>query len=624
MALGRSAHRAKPLRGSRLAGKLLASTAIVCALTLTVYGVLKSTWATIRAEDRIRNRIQEIASTRISSIQEALWACDERLLRIIAQSIVSTGAASWAAIESAEGPVYEAGARDSDRGRAFAFPIAIERSGKEQGIGTLRIQEDPALLEEARTGWIRDDLPAIVLSIVAAAACLHAVFSRSLARRLVADAEKLAGYDPNAAEGPFPVSDASDSTTASKLDELGALEAGFNALARRMGAAYRSAMTAREEAKSNEAKYQALFELSPVPLWLEDFTEVAEKAKAAVPPLPPGGIEAYLEARPDLLFECARSLRVLAVNKAALRLHKAQGIDDFAGGLDSIYRPGSLPVLLSQVAAAARGERTAKAEGSAGTLDGGELRLEVHWEVLPGPAGDFSRVIVAEIDVTARDRAEGALRAALEEKEILLRELFHRTKNNMSSILGLLSFQSWKIEDPGFRAVLKGLETRIYSMSLVHRLLYENEDLSRLSFAEYLREFAAYAADAENADERGVRIDLRAEEVIVSVDVAIPLGLIVAELLSNTFAHAFGPGTGGEVAIVFERAGKNGIRLVVEDDGRGPPPSFAPAEDGCMGLHLVASLAEGQLGGKAVFGRSASGGFRCEVTARTDLYGLRV
>jgi two-component sensor histidine kinase len=206
----------------------------------------------------------------------------------------------------------------------------------------------------------------------------------------------------------------------------------------------------------------------------------------------------------------------------------------------------------------------------------------------------------------------------------LIRELFHRTKNNMQNILSFISLESWRIEDPRFRETLRSLETRIYSMSLVHRMLYEYNDLSRLSLSAYLREFAAYITAAENIETRNIRLDLAMDEVSVTLDIAMPVGLVVSELIANSLKHAFPEKRAGVVRISLTNLPGGELLLQVEDNGIGASKDFDPGALDSLGLQLVSSLAESQLGGAAVFGPTEEGGFGCRIVIRPDLYEARV
>jgi len=343
--------------------------------------------------------------------------------------------------------------------------------------------------------------------------------------------------------------------------------------------------------------------------------------------------KAFFAAHPDLVEKCAAKVCLLAANKAALDLIGADSIDQLLSLRGLIALEGNNGIFISELAAIARGVKRTIFEGAIGTARGETRRVAVSWEALEGdPADasisasgvDYGRAILALVDVTESVMTQETLSANLKEKEVLIRELFHRTKNNMQSILSLISFQSWRSEDESLREVLHALETKVYSMSLVHRMLYEYNDLSRLSLSAFIREFSAYLSASEDTEKRNIHFEQRLEEIEVTIDIAVPFGLIIAELVDNALKHAFPGKRGGVITIDLARPEDTTIALSISDDGVGARPDFEAETDGGMCLFLIESLTESQLGGIVEFDTPSGGGFRCRVTAREDLYSIRV
>ncbi len=123
---------------------------------------------------------------------------------------------------------------------------------------------------------------------------------------------------------------------------------------------------------------------------------------------------------------------------------------------------------------------------------------------------------------------------------------------------------------------------------------------------------------------RDINFDLMLEEIEASIDIAVPVGLIIAELVDNALTHAFPSGSGGTIRIKLARMDEHNVALSVSDDGRGAREGFEPVKDGILGMNLISSLAESQLGGEAVFESSETGGFSCRVTLKPDFYGSRI
>ena len=196
-----------------------------------------------------------------------------------------------------------------------------------------------------------------------------------------------------------------------------------------------------------------------------------------------------------------------------------------------------------------------------------------------------------------RQRAEERVRASLREKEVLLKEVHHRVKNNLQVISSLLNLQSRSLRDPGAVEVFRESQNRVRSLALVHERLYRSADLARVDFGEYLRNlvsslFASYSPLVRG----GVGYEIDAGETFLGVDLAIPCGLVVNELVSNALKHAFPGGRQGKILISFQRSDGGPYMLRVKDDGVGLPPGLDLANTETLGFQLVHTLTE-QLAG---------------------------
>ncbi len=198
-------------------------------------------------------------------------------------------------------------------------------------------------------------------------------------------------------------------------------------------------------------------------------------------------------------------------------------------------------------------------------------------------------------DITAQKRYEARLRASLDEKEILLKEINHRVKNNLQIISSLLSLQSSNITDPLAQNYFRISQDRIKAMALIHEKLYQSEDLARIDFGDYLRSLASDLHRSYGNEAQTVELNIDAEFMLLGVDVAIPCGLIVNELLSNSLKHAFPDNRSGAITVEAHTSG--GVHtLVVRDNGIGLPESLDIGSSDSLGFTIVNALA-GQLGG---------------------------
>jgi two-component sensor histidine kinase/CheY-like chemotaxis protein len=190
---------------------------------------------------------------------------------------------------------------------------------------------------------------------------------------------------------------------------------------------------------------------------------------------------------------------------------------------------------------------------------------------------------------------EAELRRSLAEKEIILKEVHHRVKNNFQIVSSLLSLQAGIIKDPETKAALLESENRIKSMALIHEKLYESRDYSHIDFADYLRTVCMRLDSAFKGSERGIGLEYSTETVSLSIETAIPLGLVLNELVTNAFIHAFPEGRGGRISIGLWTENGDAI-LSVKDDGQGLPPEVDFQAPKSLGLELVKILAS-QAGG---------------------------
>ena len=196
-----------------------------------------------------------------------------------------------------------------------------------------------------------------------------------------------------------------------------------------------------------------------------------------------------------------------------------------------------------------------------------------------------------------RKDAQDQMRTALREKEILLREIHHRVKNNLQVISSLLSLQAGGMSDEKALEMLKESQNRVRSMALVHEQLHRSRELSGISFPEYVRTLTAGLFSSYGIDSQNVSLNLEVKEACLPIDAAVPCGLIVQELVSNALKHAFPGGRQGEITIGMERLAPSGQwELRVADNGIGLPPGVDLETASSLGLRLVRILAE-QLNG---------------------------
>ncbi len=178
------------------------------------------------------------------------------------------------------------------------------------------------------------------------------------------------------------------------------------------------------------------------------------------------------------------------------------------------------------------------------------------------------------------EKQKDMIQASLGEKEILLREIHHRVKNNLQIISSLLNIQSEHIQDEQVLSSIQEGQSRVEAMSLIHQNLYQSEHLNNVDISNYLQQLTAYLSNVFSGERRSIAVSVETAHINFDIDTAIPLGLIVNELVSNAYKYAFDKNSTGGI----------NIRLQVADNGKGLPPGFDPEKSNTLGLKLVKIL----------------------------------
>jgi len=234
----------------------------------------------------------------------------------------------------------------------------------------------------------------------------------------------------------------------------------------------------------------------------------------------------------------------------------------------------------------------------------GEVRwIEAFGRPTRGDKGFVDHILGIVADITDRKQEAERIQASLKEKDLLLGEIHHRVKNNLQIVESLLDLQAAQIEDPRVLDKLRDSRSRVRSMALVHRTLYQSADFARADFGSFLDALVPALITSYNVSRYRVAFTTDAEDVSLPIDAAIPCGLIVNELISNALKHAFSDGQCGEIDVTMKRHVGNQMVLSVSDNGAGIPDDLELESTATLGLQLVAGLAS-QLHGKLTIQRS--------------------
>ncbi len=225
-----------------------------------------------------------------------------------------------------------------------------------------------------------------------------------------------------------------------------------------------------------------------------------------------------------------------------------------------------------------------------------EKNLGGYFVVTASPIKDENGNVLGSIhiahDITQRKEMEDKLEKAIEEKDNMMKEVYHRVKNNLMVISSLLNLQSRYIKDKDTQDIFRESQNRAKSMAMIHEKLYRSGDLKHLNFTEYLENLSKDLYNTYTLDKSLVKLILNLKEVKLDIDTSIPLGLILNELLTNSLKHAFPNGRNGEIIVELKPESEGKFKLSVSDNGIGFPEDFDYKNTKTLGMMIINSLTE--------------------------------
>ena len=297
-----------------------------------------------------------------------------------------------------------------------------------------------------------------------------------------------------------------------------------------------------------------------------------------------------LESSPSVLIVVAEDGRISLVNTQAEKVF-GYSREELLGQSIEILVPQRFRSHHAGLLATFFARPSARAMGGGRDLvgtrkDGSEVPIEIGLSPLQVGAGQF--VLVSIIDITERKRSADKIAKSLQEKEILLREIHHRVKNNLQVISSLLIMQAGSVEDQDTVAKLQETEHRVNCMAMIHEQLYGQDEISSIDFAEYTRTLTQVLRSSYTKSPF-VQCRVDASPIELTIDQAIPCGLILNELLTNAFKYACKNEQTAVIAITLS-SDANGVSLTVSDQGPGLPPGFDWDHSRSLGLKIVRAL----------------------------------
>lgn len=220
-----------------------------------------------------------------------------------------------------------------------------------------------------------------------------------------------------------------------------------------------------------------------------------------------------------------------------------------------------------------------------------EIRVQERTQALNFANEELAGEVIERRKVEANLReSEEQIRESLFEKEVLLKEIHHRVKNNMQVIISLLNISMKRIEDPAARRAILESQHRIRSMALIHEKLYRSHDLARIDFKDYIQSLTNFLCRSYPSESIDVKTNLDISEVYLTIEAAVPCGLIINELYSNALKHAFPNRKDGQINIRFSEVESGSYELEISDNGIGLPPDWTIYQSGSLGMQIVDAL----------------------------------
>jgi PAS domain S-box-containing protein len=307
---------------------------------------------------------------------------------------------------------------------------------------------------------------------------------------------------------------------------------------------------------------------------------------------PATAAESIIATLADALFLVNPEGRIVTANQATLRLLGYQGYELINQPVDMIFaREESAASKLIQYEQLLTTGFIHDTETTLVTKEAKKIPVSLSASLVRDEQGVRQGVVYVGRDLTERKRVEDQIRASLREKETLLKEIHHRVKNNLQIVSSLLILQSETTRNEQALKALRESRDRVYSMAIVHEVLYQSQDLAQVDLTAYVQQLMSHLLRSYDTDARAITLKIDVARASLGIETAIYCGLIINELVSNALKHAFPAGRPGEIRIGFRSDGDRST-LTISDNGVGLPPGVEPGKTESLGLQLVTMLTE--------------------------------
>ncbi|MGQ2820860.1 MASE1 domain-containing protein [Leptospira interrogans] len=371
---------------------------------------------------------------------------------------------------------------------------------------------------------------------------------------------------------------------------------------------------ARAALEKSQTRYMGLFEHLPVAIIEADYSELKRVLDCLPSDIQGDIFSDYIETRPDFVRHCFNSIQVVGVNQETVNLLRVGSIDEVYKGWRFFFSQDNFKVFKRVLRKIREKSYFYEVEVGFRVKDNTRLDIKIRWSVPPGFESSLSSVIVTLLDFTEIKSAERKLQLSLNEKEVMLKEIHHRVKNNLQVISSLLSMQSDYVQDKQSLSVFIESQNRLRTMSMIHEELYQSENLGKIQYSVYIEKLLNQLFQVYGKSDSVVLVTLL-EPLDITVNRAIPIGLIINELVSNSLKYAFPEGRSipnkPELRVSFSKSGEN-LEMRVEDNGIGMPFGFDLKDSNSLGLKLVNILVR-QLCGKIDFSSDSKKGTQFKI-----------
>jgi len=346
--------------------------------------------------------------------------------------------------------------------------------------------------------------------------------------------------------------------------------------------------------RTYEANYNPIIingEIMGISVFSRDITEQKEIEKQILNTQ--SQLAAIINNTTDIVVSIDKNYNIVQYNKLLFDMVKRRYGKEIKEGmpiLDTMERVNHKDVL-NIYERVFKEEKNLVAVETFAVREGKKLYFETNYNPIKQD-GKMVGIAIFSRDISNKIESETELRAALKEKEVLLKEVHHRVKNNLQVISSILNLQTSYVKDNETASILKECQNRIKTMAYIHESLYQTKDFLQINFSEYIINLVKNLFYSYDANQQKIKANFDVDTIFLNLDTSIPCGLIINELVSNAFKYAFADGREGFISVKVKNIEDNKIKMLIADNGKGMPANIDFKNTESLGLQLVNILSE--------------------------------